>query len=124
MKLAICAAALALAGVAAAAFAGPQDVAAGRARFMTACVVCHSTVAGENGAGPSLAGVAGRVSGTLPGYDYSPAMKAAKIRWDAKTLDRYLTDPGAAVPGTQMTYAGEPDPAKRAQIVAYLLSLR
>src|SRR5689334_438948 len=105
------AAAIAFFALSVTATASRQDASAGRSRFMTACVTCHSAARGENGAGPSLFGVAGRVSGTLAGFDYSPAMKGAKIRWDAKTLDRYLADPAATVPGTQMAYAGEPDPA-------------
>jgi len=43
-----------------------------------------------NKIGPSLAGVVGRKSGSEPGYNYSPALKAANITWDEKALDQWL----------------------------------
>ena len=89
------------------------------------CGVCHKVDATQaSGIGPNLWGVDGRVSGTLPGYAYSPAMKAAKIKWDKASLDDYLVNPQKKVPGTKMAYGGQPDAAKRAEIVAYLVSLK
>lgn len=89
------------------------------------CGVCHKVEAGAAPAiGPNLWGVGGRVSGTLAGYTYSPAMKAAKIKWTKPELMDYLANPQAKVPGTKMAYAGEKDPAKRAAIVDYLMSLK
>ncbi len=101
-----------------------QDVAAGKTQFNSTCAVCHATTPGKNGVGPSLFGIVGSTSGTVPGFQFSPAMKAAKIKWDAKTLDEYLTKPAAKVPGNKMPYAGLPDAAKRAAIIAYLATLK
>ena len=89
------------------------------------CGVCHQVDAAKpSGIGPNLWGVNGRVSGTLAGYAYSPAMKAAKVKWDKASLDAYLTAPQKHVPGTKMAYAGQADAAKRAEIVSYVLSLK
>jgi cytochrome c len=110
--------------MAAAVPAAAQDVAAGKAQFKTACAICHSEVAGKNGVGPSLAGIVGSTSGTVAGFNFSPAMKAAKIKWDAKALDDYLTNPAKKVPGNRMPYPGQPDAAKRSAVIAYLATLK
>lgn len=89
------------------------------------CGVCHKTEAGAAPSiGPNLWGVGGRVSGTLAGYTYSPAMKNAKIKWSKAELTDYISAPQKKVPGTKMAYAGEKDPAKQAAIVDYLMSLK
>jgi cytochrome c len=98
------------------------DATAGEQVFMR-CAGCHSTMPGENKIGPSLAGVFGRKSGTEPGYDYSPALKAANITWDAHTLDQFLTNPMANVPGTKM-FISVPDATDRQNVIAYLQTLK
>ncbi len=87
------------------------------------CASCHSTEVGKNIYGPSLAGVSSRRAGTLPGYNYSPALKASKLQWDAKTLDRWLTSPKKTVPGTKMPFLGLQDTKARQQVIAYLKAL-
>jgi len=87
------------------------------------CAGCHSTQAGKTLFGPSLAGVGGRRAGTLPGYAYSPALKASGLTWNAKTLDRWLISPKKTVPGTKMPFNGMQDPKSREQVIAYLLTL-
>ena len=87
------------------------------------CAGCHSTQVGKTAFGPSLAGVGGRRAGTLAGYAYSPALKASGLTWNAKTLDRWLTDPKKTVPGTKMPFIGIQDRKTREQVVAYLLTL-
>ena len=95
------------------------DPASGKIVFIQ-CSACHSLVAGKNGIGPSLHGVIGRKSGSLAGYNYSPAMKAAGITWSEDTLFKYLTAPKAFVPGNKMPFLGVKDDQKRADVVAYL----
>lgn len=116
-RLTIAATALMMLAPGAAMAAG--DAAAGKATF-SKCAICHSVEAGQNKIGPSLAGVVGRKSGTLAGFNYSPAMKASNLTWDEATLDKWLTAPKALVPGTKMIFAGLPAAADRANVIAYL----
>lgn len=87
-----------------------------------ACRACHTVQKdAKSGIGPNLHGVVGRPAASLAGFNYSPALKASKLRWDEKTLDEYLAGPSKKVPGTRMPIA-TPDPAKRAALIAYLKS--
>jgi cytochrome c len=88
------------------------------------CLTCHTVQRGRNGIGPSLFGVVGRKAGSLPGYAYSTAMKAHAATWDEPALDRFLTAPIATVPGTKMTFAGMKDQKERAEVIAYLATLK
>ncbi len=100
-----------------------QTPAAAPAAF-NACKACHTVnKGGRNGIGPNLNGVVGRPAASVAGFNYSPALKASKLRWDAKTLDEYLAGPTKKVPGTRMPIA-TPDAAKRAAIIAYLTSAK
>lgn len=105
-------------GAAAAAAQAPALSAA-----FTPCAVCHS-IDGSNGTGPTLKGIIGRKSGTVAGFRYSRAMRSAAIVWDEASLDRYLTDPQAFVPGNIMPFSGVADDAQRAELIAYLKTLR
>ncbi len=93
---------------------------AGEQVFTRNCGVCHSEAAGQNKMGPSLAHVVGRRAGSEPGFAYSPAMKSSNLTWDAATLDRYLADPRAVVPGTKMMFAGLKNPAERQALIQAL----
>ena len=99
-----------------------QDAAAGKALF-TQCAVCHS-IDGSNAVGPSLKGVVGRKAGTADGFRYSRAMKNSGVVWDDKTLDAYLTDPQKLIPGNVMPFSGMADPKQRADVIAYLQTLK
>jgi len=88
-----------------------------------ACAACHRAAAVAN-PGPDLRGVLGRPAGRVPGYRYSRAMRTARIVWDAATLDAFIANPQAVVPGTTMPYAGEPDAGRRAEIIAALSALK
>ena len=99
-----------------------QDAAAGGMAFQQ-CAECHSPGTAD-GAGPGLKGVAGRRAGAKEGFIYSPAMKKAAVVWDAATLDAFLADPRAVVPGTTMAFAGVGDAKERADLVAYLKTLK
>lgn len=98
------------------------DQAIGQQLF-TRCAACHSTVPGENKVGPSLAGVFGRKSGSETGFSYSAALKAANITWDEHTLDQFLANPAAMVPGTKMVVS-IPNETERQNVIAYLQTLK
>lgn len=89
-----------------------------------ACQACHSTDPARRTFGPSLAGVAGRKAGSLPGYAYSEALKGSGLTWDQASLDRWLAGPARLVPGAKMPFGGIADPARRAEVVRYLMTLR
>lgn len=106
---------------------GAQTAPAGTAKAPPAfgiCRSCHSIEKGRTLIGPSLAGVYGTRAGAVAGYDFSPALKSSGLVWNDATLDKWLTDPVALVPGTRMGYAGQADPARRAAIIAYLKTLQ
>jgi cytochrome c len=99
------------------------DAAAGKQAFSTTCGACHSTEPGVNKIGPSLAGIVGSKSGAVPGYNFSPALKAANITWDEQALDTFLKNPSADVHGTKMVIS-VPDAEHRQNIIAYLETLK
>lgn len=88
----------------------------------TTCGVCHSVESGQNGVGPSLAGIVGQRAGSVQGANYSPAMQAANITWTEANLRRYLADPNAVVPGGLMPAPGL-DQAQITAVVNYLKTL-
>ncbi len=99
-----------------------QDAAAGGMAFQQ-CAECHSPGSAD-GAGPGLKGVVGRRAGGKAGFAYSPALAKSTLVWDDKTLDAFLANPQKAVPGTSMAYAGDVDAKERADLVAYLKTLK
>ena len=84
------------------------------------CASCHTLEAnGRNRAGPRLHGVFGRVAGSVPDYRYSDALKNSGIIWTDQTLDSYIKDAEAFVPGTKM-YGGLSQDADRADLLTFL----
>jgi cytochrome c len=116
------AAAISLVGSIAVAAETPSngDSAHGKALYQ-GCQACHTVE--ENDLGPRHRGVVGRRAGSIEDYNYSAALKNSGLTWDEATLDRWLTNPSALVPGTKMFF--KLDSAKdRADVIAYLKELR
>jgi cytochrome c len=86
-----------------------------------ACQACHSIE--ENDLGPRHRGVVGRRAGSVADYNYSLALKNSGLTWDSSTLDRWLANPSALVPGTKMFFKID-DPRSRADVIAYLAELQ
>lgn len=99
------------------------DAAAGAAVFEI-CATCHSLEPGRHEAGPSLAGLVGRKSGTEPGFRYSAAMSRAGIVWSDENLDSFLLNPQSDVPGNYMPFGGLKDAQARRDLICYLISLQ
>ena len=95
------------------------------ARQFGLCRSCHTIAkGGANMTGPDLYGVFGTKAAEVPGFDFSDAMKASGLTWDAPTLDKWLTNPAALVPNTKMTFLGVKDAKNRRDIVAYVATQR
>jgi len=95
------------------------DVAHGEELFVQ-CQTCHVLEEGVNRIGPSLAGVIGRPAGAVEGFNYTPANADSGIVWTPEEMFRYLENPRAVIPGTNMIFVGFPDGQDRADLVAYL----
>lgn len=81
------------------------------------CEDCHSL--DKNDVGPMHRGVVGRPAATVPGYNYSPALKRSNIVWTEDNLDKWLTNPQSLVLGTKMFYKVN-NPQDRADLIAFL----
>ena len=97
----------------------------GKLAFESSCIGCHSVSSGVQGTGPSLFGVAGRKAGSLPGYEFSPAMKSSDLSWTAENLDNHLKNTRNFIPDNRMGrfFPGVPDAQVRADIIKYLSTL-
>lgn len=103
--------------------AAEGDAKAG-ARVYRTCALCHRLEPGLHMTGPSLAGIWGRKAASVEGFTrYSPALREADLSWTAETLDAFLADPAAFVPGNRMTFNGLADPRARADLIALLKSV-
>jgi cytochrome c len=104
--------------------ANAADVAAGE-KIFTKCMQCHRLgVGATNFYGPVLNGLIGRKAGSVPGYDYSPALKKSKIVWNYASLSKYLRQPQHAVPGVEMTFKGLQDQSDIDNVIAYISQFR
>ena len=110
-----------LLGLAACSLAG--NPAEGEKIAATSCRTCHELESGGNNTGPSLQGLFGRKSASVPGYAYSDAMKNAGIVWTPETLDRFLYGPKTMVPGTKMSFGSMWESTTRRDLISYLLSI-
>ena len=74
------------------------------AEVFRACVACHTLSPDEgNKAGPTLYGIFGRRIATLPGYNFSPALKKLEIVWTPQTVSKlFEVGPEHYTPGTKM----------------------
>jgi cytochrome c len=98
------------------------DATKGEAVFKK-CAACHK-VDGSNGTGPHLNGVVGRARGSVEGFGYSDGMKSVSDAWEPELLNTFLTNPKAYVAGTKMGFAGLPKAEDRANLIAYLATLK
>lgn len=99
-------------------------VEAGEAFFAAECRRCHATDATHESYGPKLEGVIGRKAGSIEGYPYSDALKAASFVWTEPALRAWMEDNQGFVPGTKMRHVGIDDPAVQEFILAYLRSVQ
>lgn len=102
------------------------NAANGKTLFMAnACPTCHSVMKDDElKIGPNLVGVLGRQAGTTKSLmGPSENLKKYGVIWTLATLDEFLSDPNAKVPGTAMIGI-LPDPQQRADVIAFLATLK
>lgn len=95
------------------------DPARGRTVYAR-CAACHDLNTGATRLGPSLKGVVGRTSGTMPNFNYSQAIKDKAVVWNAETLDAFLAGPSKYIPGNRMAFPPLANPQDRADLIAFL----
>jgi cytochrome c len=93
------------------------DATRGKDLFERRCTGCHAL--DTNRTGPKLRTVYGRTSGTVEGFPYSAALRKAQVVWDDRTLEGWLTDPDAFLPGNDMDFLVT-RPEERKDLIAYL----
>jgi cytochrome c len=99
----------------------PGDAERGKTVFERRCTGCHAIDADREG--PHLRGVYGRRAGSVTGFDYSSALKSSGLVWGDDTLEHWLRDTDAMVPGSAMGFS-VPKAQERADVIAFLKSIR
>jgi cytochrome c len=88
------------------------------------CQTCHNF---EKGAGPKIGpplwGVVGRPIASIPGFSYSDSLKGVGGNWTFEALNTMVSNPKMEASGTKMSFPGEKDPQRRADILAFLQTL-
>jgi len=116
-------AAMATALIGAACAAPPAQLADGEQAWRQ-CAACHALEAGANTpAGPALHALVGRPIAAEPDFNYSPALRRLAERhgrWTPGLLDRFLADPAALAPGTEMGFPGMTDSGQRRALIDWL----
>ncbi len=113
-----------LMGEAFAALVEKADITKGEATFKK-CTACHSnTKDGANKVGPNLWGVADKDIASYQGFTYSAALTGLSGNWTTDNLNGWLYNPRDYAKGNRMGFAGIKDDAERANVIAYLKTLR
>lgn len=106
-------------------FMANADVAAGE-KLIKKCTACHTfEKGGKHGVGPNQWALVGRNIASASGYAYSDALKAMSAKtWGEQALSEFLENPRKYAPGNKMSFAGMKKPEERANLIAYLKTLK
>lgn len=94
-----------------------DDASRGKELFEKRCTGCHSL--DQDKEGPRLRGVYGRKPASVASFNYSSALRGARVAWDDASLEKWLTDPDSVVPDTDMDFR-VPRADERAEIIRFL----
>ena len=101
------------------------NVEAGKRVAAKHCVVCHSfEKGGKLVYGPNLFGIVGKPAGAIEGYDYSTALKNSGLTWTDKNLIGFMANPEQFVKGTKARFPGLKTAKQKADILAYMKTLK
>jgi cytochrome c len=89
------------------------------------CAACHTNVSGgASKIGPPMWGIVGKKSGSHPEFKYSSALAAHGKAWSVEELNAFLYKPADYIKGTKMAFAGIAKDEERANLIAYLSTLK
>jgi cytochrome c2 len=101
------------------------DVSAGMMVAAKHCTVCHTFhKGGKMVFGPNLFDMAGKPSAAIEGYNYSDALANANLTWTDVNLDGFLADPEGFLKGTKARFPGLRNAQDRADVLAYMKTLK
>ena len=67
----------------------------------------------------------GRKAGSAKGFTNSLGFKTTDLVWNAETMEKFIANPNAILPGSnRATFAGLSDAADRQAIIAHLKALQ
>ena len=94
-------------------------------KLFNECAICHTVKEGDpHRVGPNLFGVVGRSAGKADGFAYSKAFTDSDVVWTEENLSAFIENPQAFMRGNRMAYVGQRDAEKRADLIAYLKTLK
>lgn len=88
------------------------------------CKACHKLEKGVNGTGPYLYDIVGRTIASVDNYSYSSALTGLSGVWSEDELSAFLLKPSKYAPGTKMSYSGLTPVKDRANLVAFLKTIK
>ena len=88
------------------------------------CKACHKLEKGVNGTGPHLFGIIGRTIASVENFGYSSALEDMAGIWSEDELSAFLIKPAKYAPGTKMSYSGLSPVKDRANLIAFLKTIK
>ena len=94
------------------------------AKVFGKCKACHKLEDGVNGTGPHLFNTVNSDKGSIEGFGYSTTLAEMEGNWGYEELNAFLTNPKGYVKGTKMSFSGLKKDADRANLIAYLETIK